>query len=239
MGIQKQLPRVIMKNSQILSILSILFFVNQVFSLTVNELHGKYYEIFSRAHNRNAASHLWASYILDRSTSFTESEIMELFGGFCPISGSPVWPTTRNLWQGLQLKKASNPSETESASVHVCCWPCVCDLQEFVKVDTLNIDTKDGRSSFQVFVYGDPCVHPERIPRRAPEVYCQNGRLVGATRSVNDHIVIGMVQSGQRYIYGNNDANQISNRCTRRKNQGYRSGMGRIFVEVASINPIN
>ena len=86
---------------------------------------------------------------------------------------------------------------------------------------------------------GDPCVHPERIPSRAPEVYCQNGRLVGATRSSQDHIVIGMVQSGQRYAFGNYAASQISNRCTRRKNQGYRSGMGRIFIEVASINPIN
>ena len=89
------------------------------------------------------------------------------------------------------------------------------------------------------FFSGDPCVHPERIPSRAPEVYCQNGRLVGATRSNHDHIVIGMVQSEQRYVFGNYQASQISNRCTRRKNQGYRSGMGSIFVEVASINPIN
>ena len=35
-------------------------------SLTVSELHGKYHEIFHRSGNRNAASHLWASYILDR-----------------------------------------------------------------------------------------------------------------------------------------------------------------------------
>ena len=34
--------------------------------LTVSELHGKYNEIFHRSGNRNAASHLWASYILDR-----------------------------------------------------------------------------------------------------------------------------------------------------------------------------
>jgi len=228
-----------MKNSQFISTLTLLLFVNQALSLTVSELHGKYYEIFSRANNRNAASHLWASYILDRSTSLSVSEIRELFGGFCPISGSPVRPSTRNLWSGIQLKKASNPSEIESASIHVCCWPCVCDLQEFVKNDTLDIDTKDGRFSFEVLVIGDPCVHPERIPSQAPEVYCQNGRLVGATRSSQDHIVIGMVQSGQRYAFGNFEASQISNRCTRRKNQGYRSGMGRIFVEVASINPIN
>merc|ERR1711973_1081423 len=222
-----------MKSSPIFSIFSFLILiVNQTFSLTVNELHGKYYEIFSRAHNRNAASHLWASYILNRSSSFSASEIRELFGGFCPVSGSPVRPSNRNLWTNIQFKKASNPSQSEFGNVHVCCWPCVCDLQEFVKTDTLEVDTKYGRTSFHVLVIGDPCVHPERIPSRAPEVYCQNGRLVGATRSTNDHIVIGMLQSGGGY----NQASQISNRCQRRKNQGYRSGMGRIFVEVASIN---
>ena len=55
-----------MKNSQFITTLTLLLFVNQALSLTVSELHGKYYEIFSRANNRNAASHLWASYILDR-----------------------------------------------------------------------------------------------------------------------------------------------------------------------------
>merc|ERR1711997_902243 len=118
--------------------------------------HGKYYEIFSRANNRNSASHLWASYILDRSTSLSVSEIRELFGGFCPISGSPVRPSSRNLWSGIQLKKASNPSEIESASIHVCCWPCVCDLQEFVKTDTVDIDTKDGRFPLK-FWWGPMC----------------------------------------------------------------------------------
>merc|ERR1719225_1420400 len=101
--------------------LSLVFIVNQAASLTINELHGKYDEIFSKTHNRNAASHLWVSYILDRSTSFSASEIRELFGGFCPISGSPVRPSNRNLWTNIQFKKASNPSQTESGNVHVCC----------------------------------------------------------------------------------------------------------------------
>merc|ERR1712062_664668 len=185
--------------------------------------HGKYYQIFSRAHNRNAASHLWASYVLDRSTTFSASEIRELFGGFCPVSGSPVRPSNRNLWTNIPFKSASDPSQTVSGSSHVCCWPCVCDLQEFVKADTLEVDTKYGRTTFDVLVIGDPCVHPERIPSRAPEAYCQNGRF----------------KNQERYVYGNNQASQISNRCSRRKSQGYRNGMGRIFVEVASINPIS
>merc|ERR1712004_61047 len=129
-------------------------------SLSVSELHGKYYEIFHRSGNRNAASHLWASYILDRTT-------------------------------------------------------------------------------LDVLVIGDPCVQPERIPRRAPEVRCVGGRLEGATRSAHDHVVIGVMQTGERGQTTYYKAEMVDSRCRARKQAGYRSGMGRIFVEVASINPIS
>merc|ERR1712241_181384 len=72
--------------------------INSLNCLTVNQLHGKYYEIFSRAYNRNAASHLWASYIIERSSSMTRAEILNLFGGFCPVSGSPVSPSPGRIW---------------------------------------------------------------------------------------------------------------------------------------------
>ena len=83
---------------------------------------------------------------------------------------------------------------------------------------------------------GDPCVQPQRIPRRAPEVRCVDGRLAGATRSAGDHIVIGLVRTGEETYY---TAEMVDGRCRARKQSGYRSGMGRIFVEVASINPIS
>ena len=133
----------------------------------------------------------------------------------------------------------------------VCCWPCVCDLQEFVKADTLEVDTREGRTTLDVLVIGevflqshiynvgtgsgDPCVQSQRIPRRAPEVRCVNGRLEGATRSARDHVVIGLMQTGEQTYY---TAEMVDTRCRARKQAGYRSGMGRIFVEVASINPI-
>ena len=86
---------------------------------------------------------------------------------------------------------------------------------------------------------GNPCVRPERIPSQAPEVHCENGDLVGATKSDNGYIVIGMLQSREfQRSRGYYEASMISNRCQNRARQGYRSGMGRIFIEVASINPI-
>ena len=63
-------------------------------------------------------------------------------------------PSNQNLWTNIQFKRALNPTQTESGNVHVCCWPCVCDLQEFVKTDTLEVDTKYGRTTFDVLVMG-------------------------------------------------------------------------------------
>ena len=124
-----------------------LSYLNSVDCLTVNQLHEKYDEIFPLTHNRNAASHLWSSYVLKRASNMTESEIYQLFGGFCPISGSPVSPSPESLWQGVKVKKASNTLEEVSVSVHFCCWPCVCDLQALVKTDPLTINTAEGTKS--------------------------------------------------------------------------------------------
>jgi len=205
--------------------------------LTVNELHSKYYQIFSRSGNRNAASHLWATYIIDRSSSMTRGEILNAFSGFCPVSGSPVRPTSSKVWQQVPIKRAGNSNEEVEADVYVCCWPCVCDMMEVVRTDQVDMPTLGGTNqTFNALVIGNPCIHPERIPRNAPEVRCSNGELIGATRSRNGHIVIGMIQEGEGTGYYT--ADMIDRNCARRKSQGYRSGMGTIFHDVASINPI-
>merc|ERR1719277_682833 len=57
---------------------------------TVQDLADKYGEIFAPSNNRNAASHLWAQYILSRSDQLTHKQIVHMFSGFCPVSGSPL-----------------------------------------------------------------------------------------------------------------------------------------------------
>jgi len=212
--------------------------LNFTHCLTVNELHSKYYQIFSTSGNRNAASHLWASYIIDRSSSMNREEILNLFGGFCPVSGSPVSPTPSRVWRQVPIKKAGNSNEEIEADVYVCCWPCVCDMIEFARTDPVDMPTLGGRNqTFDALVIGNPCVHPERIPRSAPEVRCTSGGdLIGATTSRNGHIVIGLAQ--ERGGSGYYTADMIDGHCADRKSRGYRSGMGTIFQDVASINPI-
>ena len=51
-----------------------------------------------------------------RSTSFTTEEIYNLFGGFCPISGSPVRPSAWSKWGSIPFKKASNTAQSTTGN---------------------------------------------------------------------------------------------------------------------------
>ena len=58
---------------------------------SVRDLWNEYGNIFKHG-NRNAASHLWSSFLMQRAATMTEAKFTELSGGYCAVSGSPVTP---------------------------------------------------------------------------------------------------------------------------------------------------
>merc|ERR1719265_2298038 len=99
---------------------------------SVQDLHQQYYNIFKHG-NRNAASHLWSKFLLDRSTEMSHEKFTYMFSGFCAVSGSPVGPQDRTRYR-LTLDKIGGGKHT--GYMYYCCWPCVCDTQDFIRVDT-------------------------------------------------------------------------------------------------------
>ena len=231
------------------------------------ELHQRYSEIF-RYGNRNAASHLWTSYILDRAAVTPAAQLELLFSGFCAVSGSPVYPSDYKRYR-LRLKHAVTGVD-EVGFMYYCCWPCVCDTWDFIKVDTLTVNTADGPKKYRFAVIGDPCVNEEQLDvpfiqpfdgrtttlrRDAPEVRCENGHLIGATRTDHGFIAISMFfdapseeeedrgvwQPGRVVQRGGHvfqDDVEYSDMCSQRAANGYDSGMGEIFRRVAAITPV-
>jgi len=230
------------------------------------ELHQRYSEIF-RYGNRNAASHLWTSYILDRASVTPAAQIELLFSGFCAVSGSPVYPSDYKRYR-LRLKHAVTGVD-EVGFMYYCCWPCVCDTWDFIKVDTLTVKTADGPKVYRFAVIGDPCLNEQQLDvpfiqpfdgrtttlrRDAPEVRCENGHLIGATRTDHGFVAISMFfdapieeeedrgvwQPGrvvQRDGHVFQDDVEYSDMCADRASNGYNSGMGEIFRLVAAITP--
>uniref|UniRef100_A0A0G4GAV7 Uncharacterized protein n=1 Tax=Chromera velia CCMP2878 TaxID=1169474 RepID=A0A0G4GAV7_9ALVE len=169
---------------------------------TIDDLRAEYGNIFKKM-NRNAASHLWSSFILDRAFQMPAERVEHLFTGFCAVSGSPVRPRDHNRY-GLNLETVTG--RRRFGFMHYCCWPCVCDTQDFIKVDSKTITTADGEKQYWFAVIGNPCDVPGSLDtpfnqrgvpytlrKVAPELECTpEGKLKGATLSDGGYVIISM-----------------------------------------------
>jgi len=217
----------------------------------VQDLHREYYNIFKHG-NRNAASHLWSKFLLDRSHFMTPEKLTYMFSGFCAVSGSPVGPQDRTRYR-LNLDLVGGGKRR--GYMYYCCWPCVCDTQDFIKIDTKNITMKDGEvRQFHFAVLGNPCDHPEELARpftqpfygcgetnlltEAAEVRCdENGKLAGAHLSDHGYVIISMFFDEDPSLRSM-DESVFEGHCRQRAEAGYNSGMGEIFRKVAAITPV-
>jgi hypothetical protein len=177
---------------------------------TVQDLHQEYGNVF-RHGNRNAASHRWATFLLDRASQMVPDKLRYMFSGFCAVSGSPVRPSDYGRYQ-LRLASVVEGRPAEVGFMYYCCWPCVCDTQDYIRVDTKTITTSEGPQQFRFAVIGNPCDHPEKLhdtfvqpfgfrsttlAREAPEVNCNaDGSLEGATMSDHGFVIISMFFDG-------------------------------------------
>lgn len=218
---------------------------------SAEDLWNRYDDIFPNR-NRNAASHRWATHVLEHSSMMSNETLETLFGSFCAVSGSPVQPSKSNRWL-LALPKVEGGSIR--GTLNFCCWPCVCDAQEFIKVDTKTVTTLEGPQQYYFAVIGNPCTHPENLHQEiagdaltlaeaAQDVNCEGGELVKSTLSDHGHVIIGMFFDVGPDRYSTQEASasnasEVDQQCQDRAKSGYHSGMGQIFRQVAGINVIH
>tara|TARA_B110000208_G_C11760232_1_gene426607 strand:- start:58 stop:993 length:936 start_codon:yes stop_codon:yes gene_type:complete len=233
---------------------------------TVQHLHQEYGRIFKYG-NRNAASHRWATFLLDRAPQMSAARLVDMFSGFCAVSGSPVRPGGYNRYRlTLPVAQRSRPEHcpaattgaivpavprTQRGDMHYCCWPCVCDTQDFIRVSNRTVRTRDGERTFSFAVIGNPCEHEAALhepftqpfdgrrttlARDAPEVRCTaDGKLEGATLADSGHPIIAMFFPP---VGEASDEQMFAEMCSSRAAAGYNSGMGEIFRKVAAIAPV-
>merc|ERR1719300_2052006 len=184
---------------------------------TTDDFFNEYYNIF-KSRNRNAASHKWAAFLLDRSMMFDEETFVEYFASFCPVSGSIVYKSDWKRY-GMTLKHAANENHKRFGYMYFCCWPCVCDTQDFIRYDTKTVKIKAESGGFEekefIFVVEpEPCedeakleeeyIEPFRgqktnLYKSAPELKCVAGKvpgkkvLEGAVLSDHGYPIIGMI----------------------------------------------
>lgn len=218
----------------------------------------RYYDQIFEHGNRNAASHLWAHFILMHAGEcFTHANITNLFTQFCPVSGSPLGLVSASNTYKYMLPFANGTGDVSGVSYH-CCWPCSCDTTDLIKVDTKSVKDKTGATKeYKFLVIGDPCAETPQvctkkgeldgcIPQEAPDVVCKGNKLKNANQSDGGHIIIGMfadvpVRQDQYTNFATEkdaEGNTLKEACAARQAAGYDSGMGAIFQQVARIHPI-
>lgn len=222
---------------------------------TPDDLHQQYYTIFPSG-NRNAASHRWATYVLERSEEMTQETFVNLFASFCAVSGSPVYPSPAKRWKMTLPQVAGGQNKT--GMMYFCCYPCVCDSYDFIKVDTKTITTLDGPKQYRFVVIGNPCLHSEALTEQwqdpfrgqmtslqqsAPDVKCDGSYLEKATLSDNGHVILSLffedgTPGHATADVGFQDSSQLTGYCQKRAEEGYASGMGQIFRKVAVVTPV-
>jgi hypothetical protein len=223
---------------------------------TADDLHNQYYTIFPSG-NRNAASHRWATYVLERSGEMTDPTFRNVMSGFCAVSGSPVYASSAKRWK-MTLPLVGTGEEV-TGMMYFCCAPCVCDTQELIKLDTKTITTADGPKKYYFTVIGNPCLGADALEEKwqdpfsgqevtlqqtAPDVKCSGTDLEKATISDNGYIIIGMFFESDTPNHatsdlGFNDSGDAKGYCEERAKNGYQSGMGEIFRKVALITPMS
>jgi len=182
-----------------------------------DDFFNEYYNIF-KSRNRNAASHKWAAFLLERSLSFDEEMFTKYFASFCPVSGSIVYTNDFKRY-GMTIKHAANSNHERFGYMYFCCWPCICDTQDFIRYDTktVKVQGENGgyvEKEFIFVVEPEPCegeakleeewIEPFRgqkttLYKSAPELKCVAGKtpgkkvLEGAILSDNGYPIIGMI----------------------------------------------
>ena len=196
---------------------------------SADELHAQYDCIFKS--NRNAASHLWASHLLQHRSALTAEEFESQFLSFCAVSGSPL----RGGGAAYQNTLRDTAGETVTVQVPHCCWPCACDLHDAsmrssLAVHEQTLQLADGAYNAKLLVMDDPCSGGGSIPDAAPDVTCVDGALAGAYRVADGKVVIGMA------LPVSEGALPFPERmCEEREERGFRGGMGTIFRDLMAL----
>ena len=133
------------------------------------------------------------------------AQIELLFSGFCAVSGSPVYPSD---YKRYRLRLKARRDRRRRGGIHVLLLLAVRLRHVGLHQGRhAHVTTADGPKVYRFAVIGDPCRNEEQLDvpfvqpfdgrtttlrRDAPEVRCENGQLIGATRTDHGFVAISM-----------------------------------------------
>jgi len=223
----------------------------------IHDLHKLKKKIFKSGDSFGAA-YLWSAFLLKNSHEMTEQKLTNMFSGFCGVTGNTIDPEAEDARFRLTLDKIGGGKRT--GYMYYCCWPCVCDTRDYVKIDTKTVTLSHGKKKkYHFAVMGNPCDHPEKLAKVfddpfsghkalkdiiSPDVHCDSdGKLEGAHTSDHGYIILTMFFDEDQPLKANYEED-YEYRCRKRAKDGYvagrdgEAGMGKVFQKLAGISPV-
>ena len=180
--------------------------------------------------NRNSGGPQFFKHIVDMNLSKHDFELYNSF--YCGVSGSPVDPTRNNVFDYVIVKDLDG--DDIYGKYYRCCWPCLCDIMKYARVDKYDANLNDTCVTYDVLTIEDPCCDESKIPDSVTSFKCKNNKTQNGIHSRNGRLIFALFYDTK--IATDEDISDVLERCSERMNtepDDLRGGMGDIFVKLS------
>lgn len=195
------------------------------------KLMGDFDKIFPDGNRNSGGAQFYHHIVRNLNPSVEEYKVYNQM--YCSVSGSPIDYKDGNfdkiVVEGLNGGKYYG-------KYYRCCWPCLCDVMKYVKVENHVINLKGENYKHYVLTISDPCLNESEIPEEVSSFKCSNKNTDNAIHSTSGRVIIGILHDGERY--NSEDISSVMDKCEERINadpNDLKNGMGDIFVKLSLV----
>tara|TARA_Y100000768_G_scaffold171141_2_gene128072 strand:+ start:427 stop:1197 length:771 start_codon:yes stop_codon:yes gene_type:complete len=201
------------------------------------ELMNNFMSIFPDR-NRNAGGPQFYEYVYSHKDTLTKDKFMLYHTFYCGVSGSPIDPSRGKTFDYITIDHIDG--STYIGKYYRCCWPCLCDIYKYAKVEHHTVTLQDGFHEHMVITIDDPCSNEDKIPDSVSSFNCSNGITENGIRTESGRLIIAVLHEHELYepTKHKNLIDPVLKQCENRLNtdpDDLRGGMGDIFVKLSII----
>jgi len=193
------------------------------------DLMKSFNEIFPDG-NRNAGGPQFFKHIVDLGLSKADFELYNTF--YCGVSGSPVSPDRGKVYDYIVVKDMDG--NDVRGKYYRCCWPCLCDVMKYTKVDKFDITLDGKKRTYDVLTIADPCCNESEIPKSVTAYKCKSGKTQNGMYSRSGRLIFALFYTGDKGQ--TKDIDSVLDQCKERMKtppDRLQNGMGDIFVKLS------
>ena len=183
--------------------------------------------------NRNSGGPQFFKHIVDMNLNKDDFELYNSF--YCGVSGSPVDPKRVDVSDNVIVKDLKG--NDIYGKYYRCCWPCLCDIMKYAKVDKYDANLNNTCITYDVLTIEDPCCNMDNIPDSVSSFECKDGKTQNGVYSNSGRLIFALFHNTRIATTDDKQSiNGIMEKCSMRMDtmpDDLQGGMGDIFVKLS------